>query len=156
MGSDVYQQAWQAQARQTRVTVDANLLLKEVQRNQRDFRAIIFRRDFLEVGVALVMLPYWFYAGAVHSLPWTWYLTVPALIWIIGFFLIDRMRHRQTASEPGNPLLESVKDSLTQVEHQIWLLRNVFWWYLLPPTISISATRTPRWRGLGATSPFRR
>ncbi len=25
-----------------------------------------------------------------------------------------------------------MKESLTQVEHQIWLLRNVFWWYLLP------------------------
>jgi len=33
----------------------------------------------------------------------------------------------------------SVKESLTQVEHQIWLLSNVFWWYLLPFTISILA-----------------
>ena len=32
-----------------------------------------------------------------------------------------------------------MKDSLTQVEHQIWLLRNVFWWYLLPFTIAILA-----------------
>jgi CubicO group peptidase (beta-lactamase class C family) len=30
-----------------------------------------------------------------------------------------------------------VKNSLTQVEHQIWLLRNVFWWYLLPFTFAI-------------------
>src|SRR5207245_1063298 len=42
-------------------------------------------------------------------------------------------------SEPGEPLLESVQESLTQVEHQIWLLRNVFWWYLLPFTISLLA-----------------
>ncbi len=32
-----------------------------------------------------------------------------------------------------------MKNSLTQVEHQIWLLRNIFWWYLLPFTISILA-----------------
>ncbi len=49
------------------------------------------------------------------------------------------MRHKRKPSEPGDPLLESVEESLTQVEHQIWLLRNVFWWYLLPPAISLSA-----------------
>ena len=64
---------------------------------------------------------------------------MPAIIWVAGFILVDRMRHQQKPSEPGEPLLESVKDSLTQVEHQIWLLRNVFWWYLLPFTISILA-----------------
>ena len=32
-----------------------------------------------------------------------------------------------------------MNESLTQVEHQIWLLRNVFWWYLLPPSISMMA-----------------
>jgi hypothetical protein len=139
MDPDDYQQAWQTHSSQTRVTVDADLLLKEVQRNQLDFRATILRRDVIEVGVGLLLLPYWFYAGITHSLPWTWYLTVPALIWIIGFFLVDRMRHPQRPSEPGAPLLQSVQESLAQVEHQIWMLRNIFWWYLLPPSISISA-----------------
>jgi hypothetical protein len=32
-------------------------------------------------------------------------------------------------------LRSSVERSLVQVEHQIWLLRNVFWWYLLPPGV---------------------
>jgi hypothetical protein len=32
-----------------------------------------------------------------------------------------------------------VESSLAQVEHQIWLLRNVLWWYLLPPTLSLLA-----------------
>ena len=57
MDPDNLQQAWQAQSSQTRVTIDADLLLKEVQRNQRDFRATIFRRDVIEVGVGLLMLP---------------------------------------------------------------------------------------------------
>ena len=58
---------------------------------------------------------------------------------MIVFILVDRIRHKQQPSEPGEPLLECVKESLTQVEHQIWLLRNVFWWYLLPFTIAILA-----------------
>ncbi len=36
---DKFQQAWQAQTSATRVTVDADLLLKEVRRNQRNFAA---------------------------------------------------------------------------------------------------------------------
>jgi membrane protein YdbS with pleckstrin-like domain len=32
-----------------------------------------------------------------------------------------------------------VESSLAQVEHQIWLLRNVLWWYLLPLALSALA-----------------
>jgi hypothetical protein len=53
--------------------------------------------------------------------------------------LVDRWRHPQTPSDPGEPLLKCVQNSLTQVEHQIWLLRNIFWWYLLPFTIALLA-----------------
>jgi hypothetical protein len=42
-----------------------------------------------------------------------------------------RQRRRQPA--PGDTLRSNVESSLAQVEHQIWLLRNIFWWYLLPP-----------------------
>ena len=136
---DKFQQAWQAQASQTRVTIDADLLRKEVQRNQRDFQATIFSRDMREVVVALLMIPSWFYLGARTSSPWTWYLTVPVLVWIAGFMLVYRVRHPQKPSLPGESLRECVKDSLSQVEDQIWLLRNVFWWYLLPPSISLLA-----------------
>ena len=32
-----------------------------------------------------------------------------------------------------------MESSLAQVEHQIWLLRNVFWWYLLPLALATLA-----------------
>jgi hypothetical protein len=139
MNPDNYQQAWQAHASQTRVTIDADLLLKVVQRDQRNFRAMIFSRDFREIGVALLLLPVWFYMGFKLSSPWTWYLTMPVLVWMAGFMLVYRVRHKQTPSKPVEPLLQCVKRSLTEVEDQIWLLRNIFWWYLLPPGISLLA-----------------
>ena len=37
MEPDKYQRAWQKHSSETRVTVDADLLLKEVQRSQRQF-----------------------------------------------------------------------------------------------------------------------
>ncbi len=139
MSLDKYQQAWKAEASQVQVTVDADLLSKEVQKTHEAFRSMVFWRDVREVGTSLVMIPIWFVMGIVMSLPWTWYLTVPALLWIAGFMLVDRRRHPQRPSDPGEPLLFYVKESLAQVEHQIWLLRNVFWWYLLPPSISLMA-----------------
>jgi hypothetical protein len=132
---DNFQQAWRTQSSQTRVTVNPNLLRSAVQQKQRLFRATIFFRDYREIGVAAAMLVYWFYAGLTKPLPWTWWLTVPALIFVAGFILVDRRRHPQKPPEPGEPLVKTVQDSLNQVDHQIWLLRNVFWWYLLPLTI---------------------
>ena len=136
MSSDKFQQAWQSQ---DRLTIDAELLLKEVQRNQRQFTAAIFWRDVREVGVAVLMVPAWIFMGVRLSLPWTWYLMVPGLVWIAAFMLADRLRHRLQPPAFGQPLRERVQNSLAQVEHQIWLLRNVFWWYLLPIGLAMLA-----------------
>ena len=139
MNPDDLKAAWLAQTAQTRLTINADLLLKEVRRNQKSLNAIIFWRDVREVGVSLLMVPVWFYLIARCSLPWTAYLLVPACLWVAGFMLLDRRRHKQRAPEPGEPLGRGIESSLVQVEHQIWLLRNVFWWYLLPPGLAILA-----------------
>jgi hypothetical protein len=139
MNPDNFQEAWRAQSSHNRLSIDPDLLLQEVQRNQRQFAATIFWRDVREVGIALLMIPVWLFLGARLSLPWAWYLTVPALVWIAGFMLADRMRHKRRPPELGEPLRRHVEISLAEVEQQIWLLRNVFWWYLLPPALSIAA-----------------
>jgi hypothetical protein len=46
--------------------------------------------------------------------------------------LADRLRHPRRSPDPGEPLVQCVESSLAQVDHQIWLLRNIGWWYLLP------------------------
>jgi uncharacterized membrane-anchored protein len=82
-----------------------------VQRNEQSFNAMIFWRDFREVGVAVILVPLWFYLGAKNSSPWTYYLTVPVLLWVAGFMLVDRMRHQRQASE-GESLRRHVEGSL--------------------------------------------
>lgn len=139
MGPDNYQQAWRSQDAQSRVTVAAELLLREVQRSQRQFESMIFWRDVREVSVSLILIPVWFYLGYVLTLPWSWYLGVPASLWVAGFFVVDRMRHPNKPTDANTPLLACVRESLRQIEHQIWLLRNVLWWYLLPWTVAILA-----------------
>ena len=103
MAADLLQQAW-PQSSRTQVVVDTDLLLKEVKRNQRNFRAAIFWRDFREVGSAIVILPVWLYLGIKMSLPWTWYLIEPATIWVIVFRLVDQMRHPAEADRLGQPV----------------------------------------------------
>jgi hypothetical protein len=130
---DDLKKAWQSQAAQQQLTLDAGLVLNEVRRNERQFAATIFRRDLREVGVALLLVPVWIYLGIKTSSPWSWYLVVPTLFWIAGFMIADRVRQRRREPGPGDTLRSNVESSLAQVEHQIWLLRNIFWWYLLPP-----------------------
>lgn len=139
MNPDEFKQAWQRETSQTRLTIDADLLLKEVRRNQQVFTATIFWRDVREVGTSLLMVPVWIYLGVKFSLPWTWFLAVPSLLWIAGYMLTDRMRHTRKSNEQAEPLRQRVKRSLAQVEHQIGLLRRVFWWYLLPLALPILA-----------------
>ena len=100
---------------------------------------MILWRDVREVGVSLLMVPVWIYMGVRLSLPWTWYLTVPALLWIAGYMLADRRRHGRQPPGPGEPLRRRVESLLAQVEHQIWLLHRVLWWYLLPLAVPMLA-----------------
>ena len=139
MNIDRVRDDWNTQATQTSVTIEADRLLEEVQRKQRLFTAIIFWRDVREVGVALVLVPVWIYLGIRFSHPWTWYLTVPALLWVAGFMLLDRIAHKRQPAEMGASVREGLATSLAQVEHQIWLLRNVVWWYLAPIAFSMLA-----------------
>jgi membrane protein YdbS with pleckstrin-like domain len=53
--------------------------------------------------------------------------------------LADRMHHKRQPPEAGEPLRQRVESSLAQVEHQVWLLRNVHWWCLLPFAVSCLA-----------------
>ena len=132
MDPDNFKQAWKTQTSQTRLTIDAELLLKEVRRKQRCFATAIFWRDVREVGISLLMVPLWLYLGVKHSSPWTWYLMVPVLLWIVGYMLAYRMRNERQRAQPGEPLRQSAQSSMEQVEQQIRLLRNVHWWALLP------------------------
>lgn len=132
MDPDNLKTLWQTQPQQPRLLVDLEVLLAEVRRNQQIFAATIMMRDLVEVSVSLLLIPIWIAMGMAIKLPWTWYLGIPGFLWIAGFMIIDRRLHRRSAPLPGGSLREHASSSLADVEHQIWLLRNVAWWYLLP------------------------
>ena len=132
MNFEALQKAWQSQDPGAKVTIDADMLLNEVRHNQRHFTSMVFWRDVREVSVALLLVPLWIYLGYEMHRPWTWYLVIPVLLWVAGFHLADRIRQKRRQPKPGDTLRECIESSLAQIEHQIWLLRNVIWWNLLP------------------------
>ena len=138
MSFDELKKVWQQQDSAGHVMVESNALLKLVRRNQQTMDSTIFWRDVWEVVCALLMVPVWILMGLGMDLPWTWYLTIPAFLWLAGYLVLNRRIQRRHALNPGDSLRESVEISLVQVDHQIHRLKNVLWWYLLPFATTIS------------------
>lgn len=131
MNFEQLQQHWQQQEERAPAMVDASLVLQEVRRNQRSFETMIFWRDFREVAVAMVIAPYF----ALRGPDWTYHLMAAAAAGVGLYLLVDRLRQRKFRPSQSASLRTFVEQSLHEVRHQVWLLRNVLWWYLLPLTI---------------------
>lgn len=132
MNFDELQKEWREQDSQGQVVVDQEALLKLVQRNQRNFERTIFDRDFREIAVALALVPYWIWSGIKGDLPWTWYLVIPGVLWVAGYLFFDRRAQKVKQPKSESTLRASAVHALAQINHQIQLLKNVFWWYLFP------------------------
>src|ERR1019366_5328019 len=138
MNFEDLQKAWQSQDASAKVTINADVLLKEVRRNQQHFRATIFWRDVREVGVAAFMT-WLFLHWAIRDREWSLYLLAFACCGVGIFMLADRWLQRKKRSLTNDSVRSCVEASLIQVSHQIWLLKNVSWWYLLPIQIGLAA-----------------
>jgi phosphoglycerol transferase MdoB-like AlkP superfamily enzyme len=131
MNFEELQQAWQSQDAVAQATVNADALLKEVRRNQQQFRTTILWRDVREVGVAILLALFFLYQGMRHQ-NGAEYLLALAGFGVGAFMVVDRLLQRRKQPVSNDSLKSCIEGSLLQVNHQIWLLKNVFWWYLLP------------------------
>jgi hypothetical protein len=136
MNFEELQKTWQAQDAGAKVTINADQLLKEVRRNQQQFRATIFWRDAREVGAAFLLALYFSYRGLRQD-GWADGLVGFACFGVGTFMVVDRLLQRGKQPAASDSLKTCIEGSLLQVNHQIWLLRNVFWWYLLPIAVAL-------------------
>ena len=155
MNFDELQKKWQSQQGGFKLRIDADVLLKEVRHNKESFESSIFWRDVREVGVFFALVPFFLYFALKFNL-WSLYLPVLSCIFTGVFMILDRMIQKKKLLKSGDSLINCIETSLAQVEHQIWLLKNVLWWYLLPFIIGVSIfwvhvwwlARTASWTGL--------
>jgi len=135
MNFEELQKTWQTHDAGPKVTIDADALLKEVRRNQQQFWATIFWRDVREVGIAALLAPlfaYWGWKGQ-----WASYLCAFGCFVVGADMVLDRFQQRKKTQDVHSSLKDCAATSLAEVSHQIWLLKNVLWWYLLPLYVPI-------------------
>lgn len=151
MNFEDLQKAWQSQNPGAKVTINTDLLLREVRRNQKHFARTIFWRDVREAGLAYVLAGYFIRHGLWTGV-WTNCLIGLACFGVGTFMIVDRWLQRGKPPA-ANDLVACVEASLHQVNHQIWLLRNIAWWYLLPLALTIGISVTAQvWDSEHATS----
>jgi CubicO group peptidase (beta-lactamase class C family) len=81
--------------------------------------------------VAYFLTWYFIRLGLIHH-TWTNSLMGLASFGVGTFIVVDRFLQSHQRPVPSGSLASWIEDSLRQVNHQIWLLKNVFWWYLFP------------------------
>lgn len=131
MGFDQLQRTWQSQESQPMIAVHPHTLLKMVERNKRSLQRTIFWRDVGEVGASILVATAFVFLGTI-GFGWPFYVAAVSAAWVGGFMVVDRILQRRNAPAFHEPLVACIHSSLAQVNHRIWLLSNVFWWYLLP------------------------
>ena len=138
MNFEDFQKAWQAQNAGATVTINADALLKEVQRNRRNFGATIFWRDVREVAACLFMTVFFLSCG-IRQRDWSLDFLALCCLAVGVFFVADRVIQHRKRPMKHDSLQDCLAESLREVRHQIWLLKNIFWWYLLPILVGIGA-----------------
>ncbi|HUI08351.1 MAG TPA: hypothetical protein VL486_15225 [Verrucomicrobiae bacterium] len=131
MNPDELKELWHDQLAGRRLTLDAGIVLRQIEQSKRDFEATMFWRDVREVGAALLAAAFFLWFGIKDGI---WPLLVAAALTAgVGVFMVvDRYLQRRRRPPYSDPLLACAEESLAQIDHQIWLLKNVFWWCLLP------------------------
>lgn len=134
MTSDELRKTWQSRQTSFKFTIDSDMLLREVKRNENHFEALVFLRDVREVVIASAMSILFLHLGLKNNL-WPFFLLASWSLYIAVFMIVDRTSQRRKRPVLTESLMGCVESSLAQVAHQIWLLKNVFWWCILPANI---------------------
>ena len=146
---DKLQKTWQCQHASLKLPVDADadVLLKEVRRNQQQWGAINFWGAVLEIGGEFLATLFFLYQGLRRAnwspirLPdWDSLLVAFACAGVGTFRLVNRIVQRRKQTPANDPLKACIEASLTEVNHDIWLQRNVFWWCWLPFTTALAVS----------------
>lgn len=137
MNFDDLQSKWQSHNHVDSIQVDTEQLLHDVRQKYVDMEKLLWQRDLAEI-VAALMVTCFFGVLAIIMRDWS-LVTCAAGGLIVGvFFVVDRMIQKRRRCVVENSLRSYIQASLDQVQHQIWLLRNILWWYLFPLIVGLS------------------
>ncbi len=130
------QSKWQQHDHASRDHWDLDRISKEVEQQHQMLEKELWRRDVNEV-MAAVLVAIFFSLTGVWMQEWTLFVCAAGGAAVGLFFVVDRWRWRRRSMGASHGLKSSIELALAQVEHQIWLLKNIVWWYLLPPGVGV-------------------
>lgn len=130
---------WQNQPQPKPLTPVLDGLIADTQAQHAKLVRTVFWRDVREIGVALLLIPITIGLGLYRREDWAWYLVIAPLLFIAAFMMAHRRRRQRDQPRPEDSLTESLSKAVREVEHQIWLLRNVHWWYIGPLLLALYA-----------------
>ncbi len=137
MKLDELKEAWKSQ--DTRTTVQTVLLLESIRKKQRRHNRFIWFRNIRE-GWLTILAAVYFTCSAESDVVskaqlWPFYLAMAILFGIGVFRVLDSRRQRRRALEYKDSTLAFVECSLLHINHRIWLLENMIWWWILPVVV---------------------
>ncbi|MGH7445333.1 MAG: hypothetical protein ACREKM_10670 [Longimicrobiales bacterium] len=133
MEFDEMVEAWR---RQPTPATDPAQELRAVRARAADLARTVRRRDWIETGIALVLLPLFAWQAARGP---TLLASIGAAIIAVACILIPlRLRHaRGRSPDPTLPVLDALRAELQRVRAQERLLGTVAWWYFGPLGIGV-------------------
>ena len=138
MNLDDLQRSWENQACPDDLLGidDPDTLVAQFQAKSKGFTSIIYWRDIRESAVAFAVAVFFLWAGAEGSLLGAG-IAAACMSFVGIFIVVDRALQRRRRPEASDSVLNNIRAALAEVEHQIWLLRNVLWRYLAPIYIGV-------------------
>ena len=110
-----------------------------MRRDSRAFSRSVFWRDVREVAASFLVAGVFgkiaYDAQAEGAVAWpAWTAAIlPLLVAVV--FLVDRAIQHERSAPRGDNIVVEIERAAAAVRHQIWLLRNVLWWYILPLSV---------------------
>lgn len=125
------QSKWQSQDHSVPLDINSNELMAEVRRNHRALDKQLLLRDSIEIAAAfLITVVFTTLAFQLELSPL--FLCAAGSLFVGLFFFSDRLKQRRRRSSIADSLPQTLEAAIEEIKHQIWFLRNIMWWYLLP------------------------
>ncbi len=134
---DPLKRAWQSQFSDRRLALNEDLILQQLRRHHHDFRLALYGADLVMVVIGCVLLGITGY-GLYLSSQWAAWAAWGMLLMLVpigGFTLwiiMDRLRHLHRHPWRDTSIKACAESMLAEINHRIWLCRNVVWWFILP------------------------
>jgi hypothetical protein len=131
MNPDEMKELWRSQLTGRRLALDAQILLLQLERNKRDYRAIGVWSTVLQVGGSCLLAAFFGWYGCKDRV-WPLFAIAAGVVLSAAVLVRDRMRQRRRRDSKLEPVLACVQQSMVQVEHEIRLWRSAVWWLVTP------------------------